>query len=127
MGIVVKLSHIKKIAAMQCTQQEAAAFLGVRLHIFKRLLRRNEQVSFVWEQGQQLGKISLRRTQFRHSRTSPQMSIHLGKVYLGQKDVIRNEHTGDDGGPIEMFDVSKMTKAERDDLRRLITRARKSE
>lgn len=122
MGTVVKLSHVKKIAAMQCTQREAAAFLGIRLHIFQRLLRRNEKVAQVWEEGQQLGLISLRRTQFRHSRSSPQMAIHLGKVYLGQKEVVRQEHTGTDGGPIETFDVSNLSKAERNDLRRLLDR-----
>lgn len=125
--VVVKLSQLKKVAGLQCTQLEAACFLGIRLHKFKKLLRTNPRVAEVWQQGQQLGKISLRRDQRRLGRVSPSMSIHLGKVYLDQNIPSKHEHAGEDGGPIETYDVSKMTRAEREQLRRLLDRARKPE
>lgn len=125
--VVVKLSHLKKVAGLQCTQLEAACFLGIRLHKFKKLLRTNERFAQVWREGQQLGRISLRRDQRRLGRVSPSMAIHLGKVYLDQNVAQKHEHTGEDGGPIETFDASKMSRAEREQLRRLLDRARSSE
>ena len=122
---VVKLSQLKKVAGLQCTQLEAACFLGIRLHEFKKLLRTNVRVAQVWQEGQQLGRVSLRRDQRRLGRVNPSMAIHLGKVYLDQNLAAKHEHTGEDGGPIETYDVSKMTRAERDQLRRLLDRARK--
>lgn len=50
------------------------------------------------------------------------MSIFLGKQFLGQRDVSTTEHTGAEGGPIEL-DASELNQDERDELRKLITRS----
>ena len=42
------------------------------------------------------GRVSLRRTQFEQAKTSVPMAIHLGKNYLGQRDIITTETK--DGG-----------------------------
>lgn len=49
------------------------------------------------------GRKNLHAAQFSAAVTdrNPTMLIWLGKQYLGQKDVVRTEHTGADGKPIE--------------------------
>jgi len=117
----IKPKDVERIARLQCTRAEAAAFLGIRVSSFDRLLRNNERVKDAWERGKQMGRISLRRKQHRLAAVNAPMSIFLGKNYLGQQDKVTTEHTGADGGPIE-FDATKLTSEERDALRRLITR-----
>jgi hypothetical protein len=119
----VRVADVKKLAAMQCTLLEIAGFLGIREHTLKRLKATDERIRKALEEGKQLGKISLRRKQWRLATVNPSMAIHLGKHYLDQKDVQKHEHTGADGGPIETVDVSKLSKAERNELRRLLDRA----
>lgn len=120
--VKVKIADVKKYAKLQCTDAELAAFLGIRLHTLRSLKQKDERVRKAIEDGRALGRISLRRVQYRLATVNPSMAIHLGKVYLGQKDVTRHEHTGEDGGPIESIDVTNLSKAERGDLRRLLSR-----
>ena len=121
----IKLSEIVKLGALQCTENEAAAWLGVRRHVFTRLLRTDPQVAAAWERGKNQGLISLRRKQHRLAKTNATMAIFLGKNYLKQRDMVTSEHTGPDGGPISV-DYSKLTPEERNELRDIITRATRS-
>lgn len=118
----VKLQDIEKLAMLQCTHREAAGFLDLRLHEFKKLLRKNLQVAEAWERGQQMGLVSLRRKQMALASHNATMAIFMGKQYLGQKDVVTNQHVGADGGPIDI-DLSQLGKGDRDALRALLTRA----
>lgn len=79
-----------------------------------------------FEEGRQLGLVSLRRKQFSLAGINATMGVWLGRQYLGQREVVTNELTGRDGGPVEI-DLSRLTKAERDELRQLLGRARSSQ
>jgi len=111
---------------LQCTHREAAAFLSIRVHQFRHLLAKDEAAKRAWERGLMMGRISLRRKQSRLSGVNASMAQFLGKQYLGQRDVVVQEHTGEGGGAVEI-DASKLSQAERDDLRKLLTRSGKSE
>lgn len=123
--IPVKTKDIEKMARLQCTMREAAAFLGIRVHQFKSLLARDEKARDAWERGLMMGRISLRRKQMRLAGGNASMAQFLGKNILGQRDVLTNEHTGDGGGPVEI-DADKLTQEERNELRSLLTRSSKS-
>lgn len=79
---------VEKLAGIQCTQQEIASFLGCSVDT----LQRDEQFSGIYKKGIENGKMSLRRMQFRLAEKNTSMAIFLGKNYLGQRDVIEQEH-----------------------------------
>ena len=120
--IVIKLSELRKIAALQCTQVEAAAHFGLSLTRLKKLINGNPKVSAALNEGQEGGKISLRRKQNRHAKSNAHMAIHLGKNYLNQSDKTKTELTGAEGGPIQTADISSLTYEERQQLKQLIKR-----
>jgi hypothetical protein len=118
----VKLQDIEKLAMLQCTHREAAGFLDLRVSAFRQLMRKNPKVAEAWERGQQMGLVSLRRKQMALASHNATMAIFMGKQYLGQRDIVTNQHVGADGGPIDI-DLSRLGKGDRDDLRALLTRA----
>ncbi len=120
----IKLSQLRNLAELQCTQTEVCKFFRIASSTFKDLLETDERAKTAWEQGQQQGKISLRRTQLKLAQKNASMAIFLGKQYLDQKDTVVNEHTGKDGGPIQTFDLAKLDHGERQELRKLLDRAR---
>jgi hypothetical protein len=117
--INVRSKDVEKVAKLQCTYREAAAFLGIGLNQFRNLLATNQRVKDAWERGINGGKLSLRRKQFRLAGGNASMAIFLGKQILGQRDIVTNEHTGADGGPVEI-DASKLTQEARDAIRQSI-------
>ena len=55
------------------------------------------------ERGKAKGRVSVRRNLFRLATTVILgANIFLAKNLLGYKDVVANEHSGPEGGPIEM-------------------------
>lgn len=123
----INLDDIARLGALQCTLGEAAAFFHIGVARFKKILEKFPEVKDAWIQGQEQGKTSLRRKQYRLAATSASMAIHLGKNYLNQKDAQTLEHTGADGGPIQTMDLTKLDQGERDQLRTLLNRARRPE
>ena len=121
----IKLSAIRSLAKLQCTQGEACGFLGISPITFKKILKTDERARKAWEDGHKEGCVSLRRKQWRLAAKHAGMAIFLGKQYLGQTDVVVTEHTGKDGGPIQTFDLKKLDGAERKKLRALLELARK--
>lgn len=85
----IDYNAVEKLASMQCTQEEIANFLELSV----RTLQRDEQFCRLYKKGQDSGKMSLRRTQFKLAEKSASMAIFLGKQYLGQKDKV--EYTDD--------------------------------
>lgn len=87
--LTLDLDELAKLAALQCTQAEAAAWFrcSPRTIVSKLKLARYREA---WERGREKGLISLRRTQFRLAERNAAMAIFLGKNYLGQRD--RSEH-----------------------------------
>lgn len=73
---------VKKLAQLQCTNVEIAAFFGID----EKTVRR--RFAEVIKEGKENGKVSLRRSQFILAKKSPAMAIWLGKQYLGQVERI---------------------------------------
>lgn len=73
---------VRKLANIMCTQQEIASFLGCSVDT----LQNDEQFSAIYKEGREVGKMSLRRTQWKLAEKSYAMAIFLGKQYLGQRD-----------------------------------------
>ena len=84
---------VEKLASIQCTQEEIANFLELSV----RTLQRDEEFCRLYKKGQDSGKMSLRRTQFKLAEKNPSMAIFLGKQYLGQRDVIEESHNVNNG------------------------------
>lgn len=124
--IEINLDDVTRLAALQCSEAEAAAFFHCSVKKFKEILGTFEDVKQAWDEGREAGKTSLRRKQFRLASTSASMAIHLGKNILGQKDAVSMEHTGRNGGPIENIDLTKLDQDGRDKLRELLIRASQS-
>lgn len=80
---------VEKLANIQCTQEEIANFLELSV----RTLQRDEEFCRIYKKGQDSGRMSLRRYQFKQAEKSASMAIWLGKQYLGQKEKI--EYTDD--------------------------------
>lgn len=78
---------VEKLANIQCTQDEIATFLGVSV----RTLQRDEEFCRLYKKGQDNGRMSLRRIQFKLAEKNTSMAIFLGKQYLGQKDVVESQ------------------------------------
>ena len=80
---------VEKLASLQCTQEEIANFLELSV----RTLQRDEEFCRIYKKGQDNGKMSLRRYQFKLAEKNTAMAIFLGKQYLGQRDVIETDNT----------------------------------
>jgi hypothetical protein len=98
----IDLDQLEKLCAMQCTDQEIAAHLGVSIRTIER---RRKEASFreAMERGKAKGRISVRRNLFKLATNGNLgANIFLAKNLLGYKDVVANEHSGPEGGPIQM-------------------------
>ena len=73
---------VEKLANIQCTQDEIAGFLNLSV----RTLQRDEEFCRIYKKGQENGKMSLRRIQYKLAEKNASMAIFLGKQYLGQRD-----------------------------------------
>lgn len=80
---------VEKLAGIQCTQQEIASFLGCSVDT----LQRDETFCGIYKRGQENGKMSLRRIQFKLAEKNATMALWLGKQYLNQKDNMEVEST----------------------------------
>jgi len=76
----VDKEQVEKLAALQCTMEEIAAFVSVD----KSTISRRYATEVAKGRGQ--GKTRLRKYQWDLAKKSPAMAIFLGKNYLGQSD-----------------------------------------
>ena len=80
---IVDYSLVKKLAMIQCTQQEIANFLGCSIN----KLEKDKEFIRVYKKHIDEGRMSLRRKQWRAAdEGNTTMLVWLGKQYLGQKD-----------------------------------------
>lgn len=87
---------------MQCTQEEIASFFKVSVSTIKRLAATPE-VRDILDRGAALGRISLRRQQFRLLKAgSVPMAIWLGKQILGQRDKVDTTLRTPPGEPLRI-------------------------
>lgn len=89
----INYDMVEKLANIQCTQQEIASFLGCSVDT----LQRDEKFCGIYKKGQENGKMSLRRIQYKLAEKNPTMAIWLGKQYLHQRDNIEVEHDMQNG------------------------------
>lgn len=80
--IEVDMGLVERLAQIMCTEDEIAAVLAVD----KSTLRRQPTFDEVYKRGREVGKSSLRRTQWKIAQGNAAMAIWLGKQYLGQTD-----------------------------------------
>lgn len=83
----INYETVEKLANIQCTQEEIASFLGLSV----RTLQRDEEFCRIYKKGQDNGKMSLRRMQFKLAEKNATMALWLGKQYLGQRDSFPDE------------------------------------
>lgn len=119
-----KVSEIRRLARLMTTEQEAAGYFGIPLRTFREMLRIDVKARKAWDEGQQVGKVSIRRKQYRLADKHPNMAIFLGKQYLGQKDITISEISGRDGAPIESIDYKKLSDDELKTLARILEAAK---
>ena len=81
---------IRKLASFMCTEEEIACFLGCTVGALKAPCNAEYFLECV-KQGREIGRTSLRMSQFRLAKTSSAMAIFLGKQYLGQRDIVDDE------------------------------------
>ena len=86
--IEIDKDQFEKLCGLQCTKEEIAGFFGCSEDTIERFCHRTYKESFavVFAEKRTIGKISLRRSQFRMAETNVTMAIWLGKQYLGQTD-----------------------------------------
>lgn len=86
--IPINKDEFEKLCGIHCTVEEIAAFFSCSHDTVERWCKKTYKKPFteVYKEKQSLGKVSLRRSQFRLAQKNVVMSIWLGKQYLGQKD-----------------------------------------
>jgi hypothetical protein len=102
--IEIDLRMLGQLASIGCTKEEAAAVIGCGRRTL--LLRLKEEAKYrdAWDTGVDMGKVSLRRLQWRHANgagsSAVNMTIHLSKHRLGETDKAAIEMSGPGGGAI---------------------------
>ena len=86
--IDISKTQFENLCKLQCTKEEIASWFNCSEDTIDRWCKRTYGESFavVFKQKRGVGKISLRRSQFRMAQKNPTMAIWLGKQYLGQRD-----------------------------------------
>lgn len=78
----INYDEVEKLSSIMCTQEEIASFLGCSVDT----LQRDKEFYGIYKKGLDIGKMSLRRKQFKLANTNATMAIWLGKQYLDQRD-----------------------------------------
>ena len=114
--IKIDYKQVEQLAAMQCTDEEIAAVLGVERSTIKRRKKDDDEFCTAYKKGKERGKASLRRMQFKAAEGgNATMLIWLGKQYLDQSDKTQQEISGPGGGPITWVDLVRLAKSDEPD------------
>ena len=82
-----KLPLVRKLASIQCTDEEIAAGLGCSQDTLARGRKREPDLDAAILEGRANGRMSLRRAQYQKAMDgNPAMLIWLGKQVLGQRE-----------------------------------------
>ena len=86
--IQINKEEFEKLCALQCTEEEIAGFFDCTIDTICNWCKKTYNMTFleIYKSKSAMGKISLRRSQFKLAQKSASMAIFLGKNYLGQKD-----------------------------------------
>src|ERR1700745_1931897 len=89
----IDVEELEKLCAMQCTDEEIAAYFGVSARTIERR-RKVEGFRETIERGRAKGRMSVRRQLFRLSNNGNLgATIFLAKNLLGYRDVMATEHS----------------------------------
>lgn len=98
----INLEELEKLCAMQCTDEEIAAYFRVSVRTIERR-RAVQGFREAIERGRAKGRMSVRRQLFRLANNGNLgATIFLAKNLLGYKDRVATEHSGPAGGPMEI-------------------------
>lgn len=96
---IINLEEAEKLAALNCTNDEIAAFFGVSRKAVEQRYTNDLKFRELIEQGRAKGRISVRRRQMQLLEAgNATMGIWLGKQLLGQRDYQSLEVGGIPGG-----------------------------
>ena len=86
--IPIDKQTFEKLCGLQCTEQEIADWFNCSPDTIERFCKRTYKMRFaeVFNQKRSIGKISLRRMQWKLAEKSAPMAIKKKKNYLGQTD-----------------------------------------
>ena len=125
--IKIDVGELEKLATMQCTDEEIAAYLGISVRTLQRRLQ-IAKLREVVDNARAKGRISVRRHLFRQANNNNvAAAIFLAKNLLGYRDVVNTELTGLAGGPIQIAtkpDLSQLTDEELKLLRTIAIKAK---
>lgn len=81
----------EQLCGIQCTKDEICAWFDITDKTLESWCKRTYHKGFseVFADKRGVGKISLRRMQWRLAERNANMAIHLGKQYLGQVDRVQ--------------------------------------
>jgi hypothetical protein len=84
----IDMEQFEKLCGLQCTEEEICNWFDITDKTLSSWCKSTYGSGFseVYAKKRALGKISLRRAQFRLAEKSAAMAIFLGKNYLGQTD-----------------------------------------
>lgn len=120
------LRELETLCALQCTDEDVAAFFGVTARTIER---RRKQPAFAaaMERGRGRGRVSVRRSLFAQAANgNTAAAIFLAKNLLGYRDVRSNQLSGPDGGPISIqngLDLTRLLPEEFEQLQALMDKA----
>jgi hypothetical protein len=82
--------QFENLCGLQCTLEEICGWFDVTDKTLDGWCKRTYRASFseVFRQKRGLGKVSLRRSQWRLAEKNATMAIFLGKQFLGQRDSV---------------------------------------
>lgn len=86
----INKEQFEKLCGLQCTLKEVASFFNCSEDTIENFCKREYKETFseVYNKYASIGKISLRRTQFKLAEKSSAMAIWLGKQILNQEEKI---------------------------------------
>ena len=88
-----KLPLVRKLASIQCTDEEIAAGIGCSQDTLARGRKREPDLDAAILEGRANGRMSLRRAQYQRAMDgNPAMLIWLGKQILGQRERVDLEN-----------------------------------
>lgn len=78
----------EELCGLHCTQIEIANILKIHIDTLRDRSQAHygDEYSSVYKRYSDVGKLSLRRSQYKMAHTNTSMSIWLGKQFLGQRD-----------------------------------------
>lgn len=80
--VVIDLVEARKLGELQCTLEEASAFLEIPVGT----LSARPDFTDAFNRGKELGKRTLRRHMWKHAETNTSMCIFMSKNLLGYRD-----------------------------------------